>query len=125
MANLLEARFPKECRWFQSLVEVMVQIAAASARWNGYGRLKKKISLSWRHGKSNAAKYQEEFSELFAMLDKSQKELINAVVVQSFDKITIIQEQFDVRCHEQQMSLLNITQSQVGQWEASLHYIIC
>ena len=113
MSSLLEAEFPADCPFFERLILVMADIAAASAKWNGFGKWKKRISMSWSHGKSNAAKYQAQFNELFAMLDRTQTDLFSAVIASSHGNLNVIRQNFAARSLEQQNALSMIIQKQV------------
>jgi hypothetical protein len=114
MSDIQQADFPFDCPCFDQLIEIMSDIAETAAKWNGFGHFKKTLLfVSVKSGASLASKYQEIFSLKFALLDRVERDLMNAVIVSTFEGIGKVQDKLTSFNQSNEIVMSDIVQQEV------------
>jgi hypothetical protein len=114
MSDIHQADLPSNCPGFDRLIEVMTDIAVATAKWNGFGPINKALlPISVKSGTSLASKYQEIFCLKFALLDRVEQDLLNAVIVSTAEGIGLVQGKLSSFTHSNELAMSVIAQQKV------------
>ena len=91
--ELLEASFPADSPEIEELLEACADLAELVAKWNGFGDwTAKALSVDFRGGTTEAAKFQAAFEAQFALLDAARKALLDHDALKTFAGIAQLKE---------------------------------